>query len=173
MSFLWEKDASYWITRLNLRPVPDPAKSACTGYIGYLHESAMAMAMDCEKRPAVSSIYFLQLRGQRGLLHMLKSDEVLCHHAGGALEVNWLDFEAPGQRVTKVLGRGEEQQLQVVVPAGKFMCFKVPPTEEEGGFCLFSVVVATAFVPEVDEKGDREELLRLYPEQAEFIKEFT
>lgn len=162
--------ASDWIQRLNLQPHPEG---------GYFRETYRAEeSVGGENLPArfggarafSTAIYFLLEAGQFSAFHRIKSDEVWHLYAGGPLEIIAItpDGAALSERLGVNLAQGEQPQR--IVPAGHWFASRpaagVP-------YALVGCTVAPGFDFSDFEMASRDDLLRLFPSQAELIGELT
>jgi predicted cupin superfamily sugar epimerase len=95
---------------------------------------------DRERRPALTSIYFLLSKGEKSRWHQLRSDEVWHHYEGDPLELFWLNAdERRGHRVE--IGPAASGLHQVsVVPAGAWQAAR-----STGEYTLVGCTVGPGF----------------------------
>jgi predicted cupin superfamily sugar epimerase len=74
-------EAESLIRRLKLRPHPEG------GYYREIHRSPETVGTSKGTRSALTTIYFLLLRGQKSVFHRVLSDEVWNHYAGAPLRL--------------------------------------------------------------------------------------
>lgn len=144
--------------RLGLEPLPAE---------GGRFRRTWAGPEDATGRPAGSAILML-LSGERGdfsAMHRLPIDEVWHFHRGDVLEL--LLLHPDGRDELRLLGGGDGQLAQTVVPAGTWMGARVAPG---GAWTLFGATMAPGFVPADYEGGDVEELVRRYPGREALIR---
>lgn len=93
-----------------------------------------------EERSALTSIYFLLVKGERSRWHQLRSDEVWHHYEGDPLELFWLEVE--GQRWHRIeIGPAASGLSQVsVVPAGAWQAAR-----STGDYTLAGCTVGPGF----------------------------
>jgi predicted cupin superfamily sugar epimerase len=119
-----------------------------------------------------SAIYYLLTSAPDcfSALHRLAGDEVYHFYLGDPVEMLLLSPQGEAQRI--VLGQDVlgGQHLQYVVPRGVWQGSRLLTG---GSFALLGTTMAPAFDPQDFEAGSREELLRLYPQQAELIRALT
>jgi len=103
-------------------------------------------------------------------LHQLPTDEVYHFYLGDPVEMLLLFPEGRSERV--VLGPDvlAGQQVQFVVPGGVWQGSRLIPG---GRFALLGTTMAPGFDETDYVGGERQELLRRYPEQAELIRALT
>ena len=103
-------------------------------------------------------------------LHRLPTDEVYHFYLGDPVEMLLLHPDGRSRRV--VLGPDvlHGQQVQFVVPRGVWQGSRVIPG---GQFALLGTTMAPGFDDADYLGGDRDELIRRYPEQAALIRGLT
>jgi len=103
-------------------------------------------------------------------LHQLPTDEVYHFYLGDPVEMLLLYPDGASRRV--VLGQDilRGQQVQFVVPRGVWQGSRLIPG---GRFTLLGTTMAPGFDPSDYAGGEREALLRDYPEQADLIRALT
>lgn len=121
-------------------------------------------------RSCCTAIYFLLERGDISALHRIKSDEIWHFHAGAALTVHAITPD--GERLEMKLGGdlATGESFQAVVPAG---CWFGAEVSGAGDYSLVGCTVAPGFDFADFEMGEREQLLREYPDHAEMIVRMT
>jgi uncharacterized protein len=129
------KRAETLISELELQPHPEG------GYFREIFRSAHHVQPSDERsaRSALTTIYFLLIKGQHGRWHRVASDEVWHFYEGDPLEVYWID---KGDVVhEEVLGRGSPDAHPVcVVPAGCWQAAK-----PRGEYSFVGCTVAPGF----------------------------
>jgi predicted cupin superfamily sugar epimerase len=107
---------------------------------------------------------------QFSTIHRLRSDELWCHHLGAPLSIHLLTIEEGHTEITLGTDLEKGHRPQVVVPAGTWFGAKVRNSE---GFSLAGCIMAPGFEFRDLEIGDREELIRSFPDQRSIIEELT
>jgi len=118
------------IRQLGLAPHPEG------GHYREIHRAAAAPG----ERAAVTSIYFLLIRGERSHWHRVDATEIWHYHAGAALR---LEIAAEGSPPAEhLLGptMDQGQQPQAIVPPGAWQA-----AESLGEWTLVGCTVAPAF----------------------------
>jgi uncharacterized protein len=100
------------IQRLGLEPHPEG------GYFRQVYRSASVVrpADGRGERAALTTIYFLLVKGQVSAWHRVRSDEVWHFYEGDPLELTWIDAEAKDVGTFR-LGPVDEGQAPVAVIA--------------------------------------------------------
>lgn len=158
------------IERLGLQPHPEG------GFFRETYRSGESVAPGAlpgryrSSRLLGTAIYYLITPGSFSMLHRVASDEVFHFYLGDP--VIQLLLEPGGtsriQRLGTRLELGEEPQR--AVPRG---VWQGSILAEGGAFALLGATVAPGFEYEDFEMGNREELLRQYPAEAEWIRRLT
>ncbi len=162
--------ANEWIEKLKLIPHPEG------GYFNEVYRSeekikrsGLPQRYEAERNMG-TSIYFLLESGQKSFLHKLQSDETWHFYYGCPLK---LYIILPnGKRRKIMLGNNiyNGEVLQYTIP--KFSWFGAKPKESDS-YSLIGCSVYPGFDFEDFELGEREELLKLYPEYENIIKQLT
>ena len=123
-------------------------------------------------KPFGTAIYFLLTNEPDcfSALHQLPTEEIYHFYLGDPVELLMLHPGGRSERVVlgpDVLGG---QQVQVTVLRGVWQGSRLLPG---GRFALMGTTMAPGFTPEDFTGGDREELIQLYPAEAERIRALT
>ncbi len=165
-----EKDARYWIDRLQLEPHPEG------GYFRQTYRSEVVItreALPAEftgARSASTAIYCLLEGKNFSAFHRLRSDEVWHFYAGEPLLVHVIDLAGKYSsiRLGRDLGAGEVPQA--IVPAG---CWFASHVADWKSLAVVGCTVAPGFDFEDFEMGKRAELVVRYPQHRMLIEELT
>jgi predicted cupin superfamily sugar epimerase len=123
-------------------------------------------------KPFGSAIFYLLTADEDSFsaLHKLPTDEVYHFYLGDPVELVQLHPNGTAERVLlghDILGG---QHVQVVVPRGVWQGSRL---RAGGRFALLGTTMAPAFTEDDYVGGDRAELIRQYPHEAELIKLLT
>lgn len=168
--------AEDWILRLGLVPLEIEG-----GYFRETYRSderipatALPARYDGQgERVFGTAIYYLLTQDTLSTMHRLKSDEVYHFLAGDPIRMLLLDEEGGIRtgRVVRLSNRGEaDTRPQVSVPRGTWQGSRLEPG---GSYALMGVTVAPGFEYADFELATREDLLGLYPDHAEEIRNLT
>lgn len=115
-----------------------------------------------------TAIYFLLTPEGFSEMHRLTSDEIFHFYDGDPAELLILKPDERGEllKFGNSLDKGERPQI--IIPASSWQGMRTT-----GEYTLFGCTVSPAFEYADYEKGSRKELLALYPEFAEKIKQLT
>jgi uncharacterized protein len=165
-----DKNARYWIDRLNLSPHPEG------GYYRVTYQSTLTIAQNAlpsafhGNRCASTAIYFLLAEKDFSAFHRLASDELWHFYAGSALVVYVID---PAGNYSELhLGDGFEagEVFQAVVKAGSWFASRL---KASAGFALVGCTVAPGFDFADFEMAKRSDLIARYPKHQTLIEELT
>jgi predicted cupin superfamily sugar epimerase len=150
------------VRRLGLVPHPEG------GFYKETYRAALTVETPRGVRSAGTAIYYLLPRGSFAAWHRVTSDEVWHFYDGHPLEL--LLVGASGRVETVVLGRDvtKGEQPQVVVHAGVLQA-AVP----RGEYTLVGCTVSPGFDFADWEMPSAESLVKLYPEQAELMRQLA
>ena len=164
-------EADELIAKLGLKPLPIEGGYFAETYRSDETISASALRPGRGRDKAVSSaIYYLLTPDTVSRMHRLASDEVFHFYAGDAVEM--LMMFADGASEVVLIGSDIEagQRPQAVVPRGVWQGCRLIA----GGKCaLMGTTVAPAFDFDDYEPGDRNDLIRRYPDRADLILHLT
>lgn len=116
-----------------------------------------------------SSIYFLIESDQPSMLHRLPFPEIFHYYAGAPARIHILGPDYGDYRDPMCgIGLDEGQRPQILVPAGTWQA-----AETTGSWSLLGTTMAPGFEWDRFELGDREKLIRRWPDQRELIERHT
>lgn len=156
------------ITRLDLEPHPEG------GWFSKSYESDLMLPLSIHsgssgERNCSTSIYFLISGDNFSAFHRLRSDEMWYHHSGGALAIEIL--EAGDTHRQKVIGAIEKgYKPQALAPSGTWFGSHLLGDQD---WALVGCSVSPGFDYSDFEIGNRENLIRDYPDHAELIRLLT
>lgn len=163
------ESAAAVIARLGLSPLLNEG--------GYFRRTWSSPTRLPNGRAAGSAIYFLVTSDEFSAFHRLSTDEIWMFHAGDPIEHVQLKPGSPAPRRTLLgpdFAGGHEPQL--VVPGGVWQAARGMPLAAAIGACGWSLV-SCVMAPAWDEReftlGPRAELLREFPEAAQWISLLT
>src|SRR5262249_26449216 len=149
------------IASLGLKPLPREG-----GYYRETYRSGNSIA----NRSLATAIYNLLTPDTSSALHKLPSDEIFHFYCGDPVSMLQLHPDGTGRIVTIGPNIGENQQPQVVVPAGVWQGSWLV---NGGRYALLGTTMAPGFDFADYEPGDRAELLRRFPEFRELTEKLT
>lgn len=164
------KNASYWIEKLELQPHPEGGYFRQTYCAEITISRAALPAGFAGDRAASTAIYFLLEGDNFSAFHRLQSDEVWHFYAGSPLLVHVID-PAGGYSCLR-LGNDPDagQAFQSVVRAG---CWFASHVEDWKSWALVGCTVAPEFDFADFEMAKRETLLQEHPQHREIINRLT
>ncbi|MBI3241435.1 MAG: cupin domain-containing protein [Chloroflexi bacterium] len=156
---------------LNLEPLPIEG-----GYFRrtYSAEETIARSALPDRYPHAKllsgTIYYLLHGDHFSALHRLLTDETYHFYLGDPVEL--LMLRPDGSSEVATLGHDLEagQHVQYVVPRGVWQGSRLLAG---GEFALMGTTMAPAFDPSDFELGQRDDLIRRYPDQADLIRALT
>ncbi|MFD5696787.1 cupin domain-containing protein [Streptomyces lasiicapitis] len=153
--------------RYGLEPLPFEGGRFRQTWVGPPGPPGAADARDAAPHPAGTAIIMLltATAGDFSAMHRLPTDEVWHFYQGDPLDLLllWPD----GRDELRILGDGDGEEFQLVVPAGTWMGARV---RNGGEWSLFGTTMAPGFLESDYEGGDPDELAARYPQQAELIR---
>lgn len=172
--------AQYWVSELNMQPHPEGGYFAETYRSAETIPSAGLPERFSGPRSFGTAIYFLLESHHFSSLHRIQSDEIWHYYAGRPLNVYVI---SPAGDLSLIrLGNNPErgEVFQAVVSAGCWFGSRpivdstvVDSTLKETGYSLVGCTVAPGFDFADFELARRNELLRLFPQHAELIRELA
>ena len=160
----------YWIEKLELERHPEG------GYFKEVYRSAEIIPKQSlherysGDRNHSTTIYFLLTSDEFSAFHRIKSDETWHYYTGSPVTVYMIDVR--GKYSAVKLGSNPEngEVFQFTVPHGVWFAASV---DEQDSFVLTGCTVAPGFHFDDFELGEREELIKLFPQCEEVIRKFT
>lgn len=142
------------IERLHLEPHPEG------GYYRQLYGNDDAGKKD------ISTIYYMLTDNDKSAFHRLHNvTEIWYYHEGGPLNIYVIDTDGK----LKVHNLSPEGEMQVVILPEQWFAAEIPSKK---GYCLVGCAVAPAFSFENFELGDKDALIRQFPQHSELIENF-
>jgi len=122
------------------------------------------------KRSVGSAIYYLITEESFSAMHKLNSSDEMFHfYCGDSVEMLLLQENGHGEIVT-ISNQDENLNPQQLVPKGVWQGTRLIPS---GRFALLGVTVTPAFEYEDFVLGNRDELMKKYPEYEDMIVALT
>ena len=149
--------------------VPHPREGGC--YIRTYESSEMvSLPRYAGPRRTGTAIYYLLEPGTFSEMHRLKSDEIFHFYAGDSIEMLQLREGESSHLVVIGNNLAAGELPQAVVPHGVWQGSRL---RAGGKWALLGCTVSPGFEFEDYDAGDEAELLGIWPEWAELIKELT
>jgi uncharacterized protein len=161
------KDAKYWINKLNLQEHSEG------GYFVETYKSEKFVNLpEYDGAPhACTAIYYLLVRDQFSSFHRMKSDEIWHFYAGSRLSLHII--ETRNRRLQEVkLGADVDNGglFQTVVKSGYWFAASV---DDHDSYSLVGCTVSPGFDYCDWELGDIETLARMYPQHKSIIEKYS
>jgi len=133
-------------------------------------EEFVALPRYGAERRTSTAIYYLLEPGTFSEMHVLESDEIFHHYMGGAVEM--LELFPDGSTRVTVIGKDLEkgERPQHVVRRGVWQGSRMVKQE---GWCLLGCTVSPGFEFVDYKDASAVELMAMWPEEAEMIRELT
>jgi predicted cupin superfamily sugar epimerase len=162
-------DSKRWIDHLKL------TKHIEGGYFSEVYRSDLVLNTSqlpdqfTSSRHCCTHIYFLLEKNQFSAFHRIKSDELWHFYAGDALII--YEMDASGKLVEHRLGQDPaSHHLFTCIKAGNWFGARL---EENGNYSLVGCTVSPGFDYADFEMGDRNFLVKNFPEHAVLISSLT
>ncbi len=123
-----------------------------------------------EKRTFSTAIYFLLTPDTFSEIHRIKSDEIFHFYVGDPVEMLHLFPDGKGRIVTHGQDILNGMQPQVIVPKEVWQGARL---KDGGKFALMGTTVSPGFEYVDYETGDREKLIKSYPNYKDMIIKLT
>lgn len=162
--------SEYWIEKLKLIPHPEGGFFKET----YRSEESINSEQLPERfggqRHFSTAIFYLLEKNQHSKFHKIKSDEMWHFYYGSPLTIYSIDEK--GNLSEKKLGLDPEsgESPQVLIKSGNWFGAKLNRIDS---FCLAGCTVSPGFHFDDFEFGERDKLIKLFPEHKAIIKELT
>jgi predicted cupin superfamily sugar epimerase len=163
-------EAKKYIDKLRLEPHPEG------GYYREIYRSdelilPPGLPERFKKGRAIStSIYFLLEGEQISNFHRLKSDEIWHFYDGCGVIIFTINTEGKLSEFRLGNNLDQKESLQVVIKHGNWFAAELP---DKNSYCLAGCTVSPGFDFEDFEMGDRDTLLKDFPNYTELIRKFT
>lgn len=164
------KTADYWINKLQLQEHPEG---------GYFRETYRSdEILDADQLPDrydtahsfSTAIYYLLKGNQFSAFHRLKSDEVWHFYAGSSLTIHIISEAGEYAQIKLGDDFNAEEIFQAVIPAGSWFGATV---DDKSSFTLVGCTIAPSFDFSDFELGNREKLLKQFPQHRAIIERLT
>jgi predicted cupin superfamily sugar epimerase len=117
-----------------------------------------------------TAIYFLLTPDTFSALHRLKSDEIYHFYLGHPVTMLLLHPDGTSETITLGQDIRAGQRVQVAVPRASWQGSFLQPG---GAFALLGTTMAPGFDPADFELGERQALVRAYPDRRSLIEQLT
>ena len=162
--------ARYWIEKLKLEKHPEG------GYFREVYRADETIPKHSlherysGERNHSTSIYFLITNKKFSAFHRIKSDETWHFYTGSTITIHTINES--GKYSTVKLGSNPEkgEVFQFTIPHSTWFAASV---DEPDLFALVGCTVSPGFNYDDFELGNREEMLKLFPQHKEIINNFT
>ncbi len=165
-----DEKAIYYIQKLKLQRHPEGGYFNEIYRSGEIFEASVLPERYNGSRAFLTSIYFLLEGKQFSSFHKLQSDEIWHFYDGSPVKIFIITHE--GKMEERVLGNNlnANETLQIVVEKNNWFAAEL---KDKTSFALVGCTVAPGFSFEDFEIGDRNKLLKDYPEHSAIILRLT
>ncbi|MFB3883573.1 MAG: cupin domain-containing protein [Thermodesulfobacteriota bacterium] len=158
-------------TLLNLKPHPKEG-----GYFAETYRSEETIPEEAlpkryhGDRPYATAIYYFVTPESFSMIHRLKSDEIFHFYLGDPVEMLQLYPDGTGRMITLGSNLLSGMAPQILVPKGVWQGARL---RHGGRFALLGTTVSPGFELVDYEAGERDQLLKSYPEFRDLILALT
>jgi predicted cupin superfamily sugar epimerase len=156
------KDAARWIKKLKLEKHPEG------GYFKQTYQSDLIVNIAGYEGPRriATAIHYLLVGNEFSAFHRIKSDEMWHYYAGSSLTI----YEINDGKLSKIkIGKGKREDPQFTIKANTWFAASL----DDKSYCLLGCTVSPGFDYRDWELGNREELVRMYPQHKKTIERYT
>lgn len=164
------KNSEYWIEKLQLQKHPEG------GYYKENYRSDEIIKKESlperfnDERNFSTAIYFLLEKNDVSMFHILKSDEIWHFYKGTSLTIYVIDKNGKLEKIFVGDNPERGEVLQAVIKKGNWFAAKI---NNPDSFALIGCTVSPGFNFNDFELGERNNLLKLFPNHLDIIKMFT
>jgi len=164
------KKAQQWISKLDLAPHPEG------GFYSEVYRSDEVLLKTSlderygSSRSVSTSIYFLLLGNQFSAFHKIKSDELWHFYDGSSIRLYLISED--GKLEIKNVGTNIDKNEAPQITIKKNIWFAAEPIDKSS-YTLVGCTVAPGFDFNDFELGERQELLKVFPQHKDLIIQFT
>ena len=162
--------AEFYISKLQLIPHPEGGYYKVIYRSDEIIKASSLPARYKSSRTFSTSIYFLLKNNQVSLFHKLKSDEIWHFYDGCGVKIYVI--EKNGVKREILLGNKLEQGELPQAVINKNSWFGAELLKKSS-FCLIGCTVSPGFEFKDFDLGEREKLIKLFPQHEEIIKKLT
>lgn len=161
-------DYSYWIKKLNLEKHPEG------GYFKEVYRANDIVSTPnrfAGDRPASTSIYFLLTTDSPSHFHRIKSDEIWHFYYGSTVTI--YEIDQTGNIKQHYLGCSSENEqagFQTYIAGENWFAAEI---EKTNSYALVGCTVAPGFDFQDFEMGERENLIKIFPQHEVIITKLT
>ncbi len=162
--------AKYYISKLDLTPHPEGGYFKEIYRAGEIYEADFLPERYNSNRAFSTSIYFLLESNQVSTFHKLKSDEIWHFYDGSPVTIFCIEKKGNFRQIK--LGQNLEagEVLQTVIKRDTWFGAKV---NGKNSFTFVGCTVSPGFDFDDFELGERENLIRQFPQHKNIIEELT
>jgi predicted cupin superfamily sugar epimerase len=160
------KDATYWINKLNLKEHPEG---------GYFVETVVSDKTITSPeydgtRSAFTAIYYLLVGEQFSSFHTMRSEELWHFCAGSTLTLHIIETDGELHEIRLGPNVDNGEKFQTAVKSGSWFAASVDDTTS---YSLVGCIASPGFDYQDWRLGDAEALTKLYPRHKSTIEKYT
>jgi|WetSurMetagenome_2_1015567.scaffolds.fasta_scaffold174551_2 uncharacterized protein len=164
------EQALFWIEKLNLQPHPEGGWFKEIYRSSEIYQKKYLPERYSSDRNISTSIYYLLEKNDKSNFHRIQSDELWHFYTGNsAIEIL---FIIEGKIQKKLLGPdfNKEQRFQILIPQNTWFAAHLV---NKSGYALIGCTVSPGFDFDDFELGQRDNLLKLFPDLEKEILLFS
>lgn len=165
-----QKNAEFWIEKLGLKTHPEGGYFKETYRSDEQIDKSALPSRYTGSRSFGTSVYFLIQDEDPSRFHRLQSDEVWHFYAGSPMTLYIITPD--GELETKTLGPDPDKGHEFQAVVYKY-CWFGALVEDKNGFSLVGCNIAPGFDFDDFELGEKAELKKQFPNQAEIIEKLS
>jgi predicted cupin superfamily sugar epimerase len=160
------KNAEYWINKLNLQEHPEGGYFAET----YKSEKLVRLPGYDGPRHSCTAIYYMLTGEQFASFHIMKSDELWHFYAGSSLTLYIIERNGRLSKLRLGADIDKGEFLQVIVKSCSWFAASV---NDISSYSLVGCIVSPGFDYRDWKLGDIKTLVTLYPQHQSVIEKYT
>lgn len=162
--------SKYYISKLQMNPHPEGGYYKEIYRSGEIYQAEFLPGEFKSNRNLSTSIYFLLDGNQVSTFHRLKSDEIWHYYDGCGVKIHIIEEDGILSEIFLGNNLDNGEMFQVIIKSNNWFAAELV---ERNSFSLIGCTVSPGFDFEDFELGDRNKLLKQFPQHKEIIKKLT